>query len=159
MRSPSRTRGRRYGQLLIDSMPPATATSMSPARNALSREHDGLETRAADLVDRERGDVIGQAAVERRLARGVLAEAGGHDVAHDAFVDDGRVDAGAANGFGDDQRAELGSGEVLQRAQKLAGRRPDGADDDGLTHDIVTVRTLDPATTSCAEQRLQARAG
>src|SRR3954468_12664345 len=32
MRRPSRTRGRRYGQLLIDSMPPATATSMSPTR-------------------------------------------------------------------------------------------------------------------------------
>ena len=29
-RSPSRTRGSRYGQLLIDSMPPATAMSMSP---------------------------------------------------------------------------------------------------------------------------------
>src|SRR5689334_9526592 len=30
MRSPSRTFGIRYGQLLIDSMPPATATSRSP---------------------------------------------------------------------------------------------------------------------------------
>src|SRR6059036_1286717 len=33
-RRPSRTRGNRYGQLLIDSMPPATATSMSPAATA-----------------------------------------------------------------------------------------------------------------------------
>src|SRR4030088_3087908 len=32
MRRPSRTRGSRYGQPLIDSMPPATAMSMSPAR-------------------------------------------------------------------------------------------------------------------------------
>src|SRR4051812_33050044 len=30
IRTPSRTRGSRYGQLLIDSIPPATATSMSP---------------------------------------------------------------------------------------------------------------------------------
>src|SRR5688572_15736654 len=30
MRRPSRTRGSRYGALLIDSMPPATAMSMSP---------------------------------------------------------------------------------------------------------------------------------
>ena len=30
MRSPSRARGSRYGQLLMDSMPPATAMSMSP---------------------------------------------------------------------------------------------------------------------------------
>src|SRR5258707_7492277 len=36
MRSPSRTRGSRYGALLIDSIPPATATSMSPARIAWS---------------------------------------------------------------------------------------------------------------------------
>ena len=31
----------------------------------------------------------------------------------------------------DDQRAELRRGEVFQRAEKLAGRRADGADDDG----------------------------
>ena len=30
MRRPSRTFGMMYGQLLIDSMPPATAMSMSP---------------------------------------------------------------------------------------------------------------------------------
>ena len=30
IRRPSRTRGRRYGELLIESIPPATATSMSP---------------------------------------------------------------------------------------------------------------------------------
>src|SRR3954449_11732677 len=36
IRRPSRTRGSRYGQLLIDSMPPATATSMSPTRIAWS---------------------------------------------------------------------------------------------------------------------------
>ena len=37
IRRPSRTRGMRYGQLLIDSMPPATATSMSPARESPGR--------------------------------------------------------------------------------------------------------------------------
>src|SRR3954466_11694838 len=36
IRRPSRTRGSRYGALLIDSMPPATATSMSPTRIAWS---------------------------------------------------------------------------------------------------------------------------
>ncbi len=30
MRSPSRTRGSKYGALLMDSIPPATAMSMSP---------------------------------------------------------------------------------------------------------------------------------
>ena len=45
-----------------------------------------------------------------------------------------RIDAGAAHGFGDDERAELGRGQVLQRAEELAGRRPDGGDDDGFSH-------------------------
>ena len=109
------TRGSRYGQLLIDSMPPATATSMSPVCDALRREHHGLQPRAADLVDRERADVVRQAAVERRLARRVLAEPGGHDVAHDAFVDDvaGSMPA-RATASRTTQRAELGRGEVFQ---------------------------------------------
>ena len=45
-------------------------------RDALGGEHHGLQPRAADLVDRQRGDVIGQAAAERRLPRRVLSEAG-----------------------------------------------------------------------------------
>ena len=44
------------------------------------------------------------------------------------------IDAGAPHRFAHDHRAELGRGEVLQRAEELAGRRPDGADDDGFTH-------------------------
>ena len=44
----------RYGQLLIDSMPPATATSMSPHAIAWCGEHHGLQAGAAHLVDRER---------------------------------------------------------------------------------------------------------
>ena len=42
----------------------------------------------------------------------------------------GRIDAGARDGFAHDQRAELGRGEVLERAEELAGRRADGGDDD-----------------------------
>ena len=76
----------------------------------LRGEHDGLEARAADLVDRHRGDVLVQAAVERGLARGVLPLAGGDDVAHDALVDGGGIDAGAADGLADGDGAELRSG-------------------------------------------------
>ena len=62
MRSPSRAPGRRYGQLLIDSMPPATAMSMSPAAmpcaasiTAFSPEpHTLLMVSAATLVSRAR---------------------------------------------------------------------------------------------------------
>ena len=44
--------------------------------NALIGEHHGLQARAAHLVDRQRRDVVGQAAVERRLPRGVLPAPG-----------------------------------------------------------------------------------
>ena len=52
-------------------------------------------------------DVVGQAAAQRRLPGRRLAESGRDDVAHDAFVDDRRVDAGAAHGLADDDRPEL----------------------------------------------------
>ena len=75
-RSPSRAPGSRYGQLLIDSMPPATTTSASPAAIALGGQHHSLQPRSAHLVDRERRDAIAQPASQRRLSRGSLAETG-----------------------------------------------------------------------------------
>ena len=78
--------------------------------------------------------MIGQPASQRRLPRRVLSEAGADDVAHDAFVDDAGVDTGAAHGFGDDQRAELGRGQIFQRAEKFPGRRPDRGNENCLTH-------------------------
>ena len=102
--------------------------------DALLREHHGLQPRAAHLVDRERGDVIREAALERRLPRRRLAGAGRDDVAHDAFVHRRRIDARAADRFADDHGAELGRGEILQRAEKLAGRQPNGTDDDRFAH-------------------------
>ena len=111
IRSPSRMRGSRYGELLIDSIPPATATSMSPVGDALSGEHHRLQPGAADLVDREGGDAVVEAAVERGLPRGVLPVARLDDVPHDALVHEGRVDARARHGFADHTRAELGRRE------------------------------------------------
>ena len=102
--------------------------------NALVGEHDGLETRAAHLVDGERGDVIGEPALERRLPGRRLAGAGRDDVAHDAFVDRGGIDACPPDCFADDHRAELRRGEVFQRAEKFAGRKTNGTDDDRFTH-------------------------
>ena len=114
-------------------------------------QHHRLEPRAAHLVDRDGRDVVGQSAFERRLARRDSGLRRRDDVAHDAFVDDRRVDAGAADGLGDDQRAELRRGQVLQDAEQLAGGRADGADDDGGAHSylesgprIATGTVLDP---------------
>ena len=96
-------------------------------RDPLRRQHDRLQSGAADLVDRHRGDVIGQPAVERRLPGRILPLAGGDDVAHDALVDGRRIDAGATDGLADDDGAELRGGELFQRRRgtcRLAcGRR------------------------------------
>ena len=54
---------------------------------------------------------------------GAWPSAGADDVAHDAFVDGRGIDAGALDGFANSQRAELGRPEILQPAEKLAGRR------------------------------------
>ena len=120
--------------LLIDSMPPATATSMSPVAMPWAASMTAFRPGAADLVDRERGDGLRQSAAERRLPGGRLAEPGGDDVAHDALVDDGRVDAGSCDGLAHDERAELRGGEFLERSQELTRRESDGADDDGFAH-------------------------
>jgi len=102
--------------------------------NALRREHHRLQAGAAHLVDRHRRDVIGQAAVERRLPRRVLSFAGGDHVAHDALVHGAGIDAGAAHRLAHRNRAKRGRGELFQRSEELAGGGPDCGNDDRLTH-------------------------
>jgi hypothetical protein len=63
--------------------------------------------------------VRGQTAVERRLTSGVLAFAGHDDVAHDALVDNGGVDARAADRFAHDERAERGAVRSLRAPRNL----------------------------------------
>ena len=56
------------------------------------------------------------------------------DVAHDAFVDGGGIDAGAADRLAHGDGAELGGGEVFQGTEELAGRRARRGNDNRLTH-------------------------
>ena len=93
--------------MLIDSMPPATTMRLSPAAmpcaasiTAFRPEPQTWLTVVADTRAVEPG-------AERRLTRRVLAEPGGDDVAHQALVDGGGLDAGAGDGLAHDQRAEL----------------------------------------------------
>ena len=99
-------------------------------RDALRGEHHRLQTGPADLVDGQRGDVVPQAALERRLSRRRLPGARRHHVAHDAFVHQLRFDAGAGNRLADHFRAQLRRRQALQGAEKFSGWKPDGADDD-----------------------------
>ena len=70
--------------------------------------------------------------MERRLPGGVLSDARGDDVAHDALVHLARLEAGSRDRLTHDERAKLRCGRVLQRAEKLAGGRTDGREDDGV---------------------------
>ena len=71
----------------MDSRPPASAISTSPARIWSAAEHDRLQARAAHLVERGRRRADRHAGAERGLARGRLAEAGRQHAAEDVFLD------------------------------------------------------------------------
>ena len=77
---------------------------------------------------------VAEPAVQRRLSRRILSEAGREDVAEDAFLDERRIDAGARDGFAHGNRAELGGLEAFQLAEKFSRRQASGADDDGRSH-------------------------
>ena len=105
------------GALVIDSMPPATTMSASPARIMMVGQVDASEAREADLVDRQRGHAHGDAGLDRGLAGGDLALARPGDLAHEHVVDLARVDAGPL-----EDAADGGAPEVL-RAER--GEAPD----------------------------------
>ena len=70
---PSRDFGSRCGALVIDSMPPATTISNSPARISWSASAIASRPGQADLVDRQRRHGHRDAALDRGLAGGDLA--------------------------------------------------------------------------------------
>ncbi len=76
-----------------------------------------------------------QAALQRGLARGVLAESGLHHIAHDAFVHLCRLDTRAADGFSNNFRTEFRRGKTLQAALEFSDGSAHSAEDHGGTHD------------------------
>ena len=113
-----------------------TTTSVSPAAIALRREHHGLETRPAHLVDGQCRDVARTGLREAPPAGPAPVQPGRHDVAHDAFLDRGWVDSGAAHGLADDQGAEFGAVNAFSAPRNLPVGRRDRGDDDGGFHPL-----------------------
>ena len=109
-------------------------SSASPARISDGGEHDRLEARAADAVDRRGAGRVREPGLQRGLAGRRLADAGLEDLAHQHVVDlDGRgIQAGPLDGGPDRDAAELGRRDGRQRPAELADRRARGADDEGL---------------------------
>ena len=103
-------------------------------------QRDRVEAGQADLVQRERGHRHRDAAGDRGRAGRVLAGAGLDDLAHDHVVDLVAGDAGPLQGGLDGDAAEVGGGEVLQRAEQPAHRGAGAADDDGAGHACLQCR-------------------
>ena len=85
--------------------------------------------RGADLVDRLRGDLLGDAALDLGLARGDLPLAGLQDLAEDDLLDLLRVDAGALQRRLDHLAAEVGGVERGEAAAHLAEGGARGSED------------------------------
>ena len=95
---------------------------------------DGLEAAAAEAVDVEGGRLDRDAGLDARDTRevGVL----GHlaDDAHDDLVDRAGLDAGAADGLGDDGGAEFAGGSIGERTVERADGSADTAGEDNVFH-------------------------
>jgi hypothetical protein len=94
----------------------------------------GFEAGAADHVDGEGGDGVGEAAAESGLARGILAEACGKNATHDALGDVGWIDARAFDDGAHGDGAELDGGEMRERAEELSYGGSRCTDDDDFSH-------------------------
>ena len=122
--------GRRNGARFMLSIPPATATSASPARISAAASMIALSPEPQTRLIVVALVVSGSPAGEGRLAGRRLADAGLEDLAHQDLVDRRALgQAGSLHGGPDGDAAELGGGHAAQRAAELADRGALGADD------------------------------
>src|SRR4030095_8014947 len=103
--------------------------------DGLGSGDDGLEARAAHLVQGVGGNGVGNSGADRCLPAGSLSLSGLEDVPHPDLLDLPRVDAGTLEGGLDGDGAELRRGERGQGPQEA----PDGStgstnDDDVTSH-------------------------
>ena len=102
--------------------------------DGLSGEHHGLQAGAAHRVEGQARHFLGQAGLHQGLARGVLTRAGGEHLAHDHFTDVRRIEPGAGNRLADHGGAQIGRGDLGQRAAELANSGSGRRDDDDIFH-------------------------
>ncbi len=107
------------------------------AAYGLGRQVQGLEARAADLVQGHGRYRVGQAGLDRGLARGVLAGAGGQHLAHDHFIDQGTVEAGLAQQLADHRGTEVDGADAGQRTLEAAHRGTGGGDNHYILHRFI----------------------
>ncbi len=115
----------RYGAFDIDSMPPVTTTSRSPARIIESAISIALIDEAQTLLIVSAGVSFGTPGADRRLARGRLTGACLQHLSHDHVLRLVRLDTDPLEGGLDRDRAQLGRLRA-SRARRRASRRACG---------------------------------
>ena len=103
-----------------------------PRLDRFDRMHDRLQPGAAHAVDRFRGNFDGHAGLDGRLPRDVHAGAGLEHAPHDHVADVLRVDSRSRDRLADDDRAEVGRGQILEHAPERADGRAAGTQDDSF---------------------------
>src|SRR5919197_904515 len=98
-------------------------------------ERDRVQAREADLVDRERGHLDGDATVHGGLPSGDLSGTGMDHVSHDHVVDAVAGDARSTQRLGDGHAAELDRRARRERPLELPDRGSSTGDDDRGTHE------------------------
>ena len=108
------------------------------AADGLGGQVQGLEARAADLVQRQRRHRMGQPGGDGGLARGVLPGAGGEHLAEDHLVHLLGLHTAALQQLADDDGAQFVGGDVRQAALEGADGGAGGGDYHYVLHDWLT---------------------
>ena len=88
------------------------------AADGLIGQHDGLNTRTTDAVDRCACRVLRQSSIDGCLTCRCLTDTAGEHIAHDHFIDALGVELCSFNGGLDGNGTKLWSREVLQTSQE-----------------------------------------
>jgi hypothetical protein len=107
------------------------------AGDRLRAQHGGLEARAAHLVDGHRGHHVGQPGLDRRLARRVLAHAGGQHLTEDHVGDLLGLHAAPLQQFTDDDGAQVRGRRSRQASAEFSDCGARGTDDDDFFHAVL----------------------
>ena len=128
--------GQQVGRLAHRLHPPGHRDLSVAGADREVGDADRAHARGADLVDRLRGHLLGDAALDLGLARGDLPLAGLQHLAEDDLVDLLGGDAGALQGGLDHVAAEVGGVERGEGPAHLAERGARGSEDDCAWHGL-----------------------
>ena len=120
--------------MVIDSMPPATTISASPAWISWSAREIALRPERHTLLMVIAGTFIGRPPAIAGRAGGDLAVAGLEDLAHDHVVDLSGRDAGLVERSLDGDTAQIRGGQGLEAPEQASDRGAGTGDDHGSGH-------------------------